>query len=154
MNLAESYQQHPDTPHAAEGPLGRRLSIVQESRRKYPRVACSELDVRVSIRLRGEMRSHRAELIDISTHGAGLSLTRPLSCERVAFLSLTWEGFRIKDLVCTVNNCLQTSKANALLTGYRSGLAFRPSSPLQLDGHETQQQLDALVAALGAAAAR
>jgi len=119
-----------------------------ETRRKHDRVFCTDQNVKLSIRMRGEMRSHRAELLDLSAIGAAIGLTRPLSSERTAFLTLSWKEFRIKDVVCTVSNCLQTSKTNALLTGYRCGLSFRPSSPLQLDRLETISQINDLADAL------
>ena len=122
-----------------------------ETRRRHNRVFCTEQNVKLSIRMRGEMRSHRAELLDISAIGAAVALTRPLSAERTAFLTLTWKDFRIKDEVCTVSNCLQTSKTNALLTGYRCGLSFRPSSPLQLDRLETMSRINDLADALAEA---
>ena len=103
------------------------------------------------IRMHGELRSHRAELLDMSAHGAAVALTRPLPAEKTAFLTLSWDGHRIKDMVCTVSNCLQTSKTNALLTGYRCGLSFRPSSPLQLDRQETVANVTELTEALMAA---
>lgn len=121
------------------------------TRRRHERVFCAGQNVRLSIRLRGEMRSHRADLLDISAFGAAVSLTRPLTAERTAFLSISWGKHRIKDMVCTISNCLQTSKTNALLTGYRCGLSFRPSSPLQLDRQETVAQLNALTDELVAA---
>ena len=121
------------------------------TRRQHGRVFCAEQNVRLSIRLRGELRSHRAELLDINAFGLALTLTRPLRAERTAFLTFSWHGHKIKDVVATISNCLQTSKTNALLTGYRCGLSFRPSSPLQLDRQETAKKIDALVEALGAA---
>lgn len=121
------------------------------TRRQHGRVFCADQNVRLSIRLRGELRSHRAELIDINSFGLALALTRPLQAERTAFLTLIWSGYKIKDVVATISNCLQTSKTNALLTGYRCGLSFRPSSPLQLDRQETVSKLKALVDALAAA---
>ncbi len=123
------------------------------TRRKNERVFCADQDVKLSIRLRGELRSHRAELLDISPFGAAVGLTRPLTAERTAFLSFSWGDHRIKDVVCTVSNCLQTSKTNALLTGYRCGLSFRPSSPLQLDRQDTVARINALAVALSAAGA-
>lgn len=122
-----------------------------ETRRRHNRVFCAEQNVKLSIRLRGELRSHRAELLDISAIGAAVALTRPLAAERTAFLTLTWGDFRIKDVVCTISNCLQTSKTNALLTGYRCGLSFRPSSSLQLDRHETVARINELADALAEA---
>jgi len=122
-----------------------------ETRRRHNRVFCADQNVKLSIRMRGEMRSHRAELLDISAIGAAVALTRPLSAERTAFLTLTWADFRIKDVVCTVSNCLQTSKTNALLTGYRCGLSFRPSSSLQLDRLETISRINDLADALAEA---
>ena len=116
-----------------------------ETRRRQRRVFCAEQYVKVSIRLRGEMRSHRAELLDISGFGVAVALTRPLSAERTAFLTLSWGDHSIKDIVCSISNCLQTSKTNALLTGYRCGLSFRPASPLQLDRQETMTKIDALL---------
>ena len=121
------------------------------SRRSHQRVFCANQEIGLSIRLRGDLRSHRAELLDISAYGAALALTRPLTAERTAFLSIEWREFRIKDMVCTVSNCLQTSKTNALLTGYRCGVSFRPSSPLQLDRQETVEKITALTEALAAA---
>lgn len=115
-----------------------------DTRRRHHRVFCAEQNVKLSIRLRGELRSHRAELLDISAFGAAVALTRPLGAERTAFLTLSWGDHRIKDVVCTISNCLQTSKTNALLTGYRCGLSFRPSSPLQLDRQETVSQINDL----------
>lgn len=118
------------------------------TRRRHERVFCAEQNVKMSVRLRGELRSHRAELLDISTFGAALGLTRPLTAERTAFLTLSWGEHRIKDVVCTISNCVQTSKTNALLTGYRCGVSFRPSSPLQLDRQETVEKINALALAL------
>lgn len=118
------------------------------SRRRHERVFCAEQNVKLSIRLRGELRSHRAELLDISTFGAAIGLTRPLTAERTAFLTLAWGNHRITDVVCTISNCVQTSKTNALLTGYRCGVSFRPSSPLQLDRKETVEKINALAQAL------
>ena len=114
------------------------------TRRAHERIFCETQNVRLSIRLRGELRSHRAELLDISSIGAAVSLTRPLTSERTAFLTLSWGKHRINDVVCVISNCLQTSKTNALLTGYRCGLSFRPSSPLQLDRQDTVNRLNAL----------
>ena len=71
-----------------------------ETRRRQRRVFCAEQYVKVSIRLRGEMRSHRAELLDISGFGVAVALTRPLSAERTAFLTLSWGDHSIKDVVC------------------------------------------------------
>jgi len=118
------------------------------NRRRHQRVFCDEQNVRLSIRLRGDLRSHRAELLDLSSYGAAISVTRPLTADRTAFLTVSWGEHRIKDLVVTVSNCLQTSKTNALLTGYRCGLSFRPSSPLQLDRQETVKKVGMLADAL------
>lgn len=118
------------------------------ARRRHRRVFCEQQNVRITIRLRGDLRSHRAELLDLSSYGAAISLTRPLTAERTAFLSISWGEHRMKDLVVTVSNCLQTSKQNALLTGYRCGLSFRPSSPLQLDREETVRKISMLADAL------
>ena len=118
------------------------------ARRGHQRVFCEQQNVRLSIRLRGDLRSHRAELLDLSSYGAAISLTRPLTAERTAFLTVSWGEHRMKDLVVRVSNCLQTSKTNALLTGYRCGLSFRPSSPLQLDREETVRKIGMLADAL------
>lgn len=115
------------------------------NRRKNDRVFCAEQEVRLTIRLRGEMRSHRAELLDISSIGAAVALTRPLTAERTAFVSILWGEHHLRNVVCTISNCLQTSKTNALLTGYRCGLSFRLASPLQLDGQETVDNIDRLI---------
>ena len=120
------------------------LNSAFHTRRAQDRIFCETQNVRLSIRLRGELRSHRAELLDISSIGAAVSLTRPLTSERTAFLTLSWGEHRINDVVCVISNCLQTSKTNALLTGYRCGLSFRPTSPLQLDRHDTLNRLNAL----------
>ncbi len=125
-----------------------------DTRRRFDRVFCADQNVKLTIRLRGDMRSHRAELLDISEFGAAVALTRPLSAERTAFLSLSWGEHRIKDVVCSVSNCLQTSKTNALLTGYRCGLSFRPTSPLQLDRQDTVRSINALTSALDLAVAQ
>jgi len=118
------------------------------TRRQHKRVFCEQQNVRLSIRLRGDLRSHRAELLDLSSYGAAISLTRPLTAERTAFLTISWGEHRMKDLVVNVSNCVQTSKTNALLTGYRCGLSFRPSSPLQLDREDTVRKIGMLADAL------
>jgi len=130
-----------------------RLELVEDfyNRRQGDRIVCAEQNVRLSIRMRGEMRRHRADLLDISAFGAAIALTRQLDTERTAFLTIRWGEHHIQDIVCAISNCVQTSKTNALLTGYRCGLSFRPSSSLQLDRQETVEQIFALTEDLAAA---
>lgn len=110
---------------------------------RYERIACSDRQIDISIRLQGKLRRHRAALLDFNCHGAAIVVPKALATEGTAFVSLRWRDIYINQLVCNINSCVLSDTATNAhpKLRYRCGLTFRVRSSQQFDSMETEQQL-------------